>query len=83
VRVNGIVHLRRMLPEGATVPLGWIAVGDPDEILPPYEHGRIWAIQKSLDLFGVEQPRGVFRSLPVPQFVLPQPSRSQAIGGST
>src|SRR5262249_20510410 len=39
IHIGTIVHLRRMLPEGATVPLGWIAVGDPDEILPPYEHG--------------------------------------------
>jgi len=27
VRVNAIVHLRTVLPAGATVPLGWIAVG--------------------------------------------------------
>jgi carbonic anhydrase/acetyltransferase-like protein (isoleucine patch superfamily) len=60
VRVNGIVHLRTVLPEGATVPRGWIAVGDPAEILPPHEHDRIWAIQKALDfpryVFGVERP---------------------------
>jgi carbonic anhydrase/acetyltransferase-like protein (isoleucine patch superfamily) len=60
VRINGIVHLRTALPEGATVPLGWIAVGDPAEILPPHEHERIWAIQKALDfpryVFGVERP---------------------------
>jgi carbonic anhydrase/acetyltransferase-like protein (isoleucine patch superfamily) len=40
VRVNGIVHLRASLPEGATVPLGWIA-GDPVKILPPHEHERV------------------------------------------
>jgi carbonic anhydrase/acetyltransferase-like protein (isoleucine patch superfamily) len=60
VRINGIVHLRTVLPEGATVPLGWIAVGEPAEILPPQEHERIWAIQKALDfphyVFGVERP---------------------------
>src|SRR5262249_950721 len=60
VRVNAIVHLRTVLPAGATVPLGWIAVGDPAEILPPHEHERIWAIQKELDfpryVFGVERP---------------------------
>ena len=59
MRINGIVHLRTVLPEDATVPLGWVAVGDPAEILPP-QHERIWAIQKALDfprhLFGVEQP---------------------------
>ena len=60
VRINGIVHLRTTLPEDATVPLGWIAVGDPAEILPPHEHERIWSIQKALDfpgyVFGVERP---------------------------
>ena len=29
--------------------LGWIAVGDPAEILPPEAHERIWEIQKALD----------------------------------
>ena len=38
-----------MLPAGATVPIGWIAVGDPAEILPPDQHERVWAIQKPLD----------------------------------
>jgi carbonic anhydrase/acetyltransferase-like protein (isoleucine patch superfamily) len=60
VRINGIVHLRTGLPEDAIVPLGWIAVGDPAEILPPHEHDRIWAIQQTLDfpryVFGVERP---------------------------
>jgi carbonic anhydrase/acetyltransferase-like protein (isoleucine patch superfamily) len=60
VRINGIVHLRTVLPEDAVVPLGWIAVGDPAEILPPHEHERIWAIQQKLDfpryVFGVERP---------------------------
>ena len=31
------------------MPIGWVAVGDPAEILPPDEHGRIWAIQKPLN----------------------------------
>ena len=35
VRINGIVHVKTVLPAGATVPLGWIAVGSPAEILPP------------------------------------------------
>lgn len=60
VRINGIVHLRTALPPGATVPLGWIAVGDPAHILPPDRHDDIWAVQKALDfprhVFGVERP---------------------------
>jgi carbonic anhydrase/acetyltransferase-like protein (isoleucine patch superfamily) len=60
VRINGLVHLRTRLPEDAVVPINWIAVGDPAEILPPDQHERIWAIQKPLDfpryVFGVERP---------------------------
>jgi hypothetical protein len=60
VRINGIVHLRTKLPAGALVPLGWIAVGDPAQILPPDRHDAIWAVQKPLDfpraVFGVERP---------------------------
>jgi carbonic anhydrase/acetyltransferase-like protein (isoleucine patch superfamily) len=60
VRINGIVHLRTRLPADATVPIGWIAVGDPASILPPDRHDEIWAIQKGLDfpkfVFGVERP---------------------------
>jgi len=49
VRINGVVHVRTRLPAGGLVPIGWVAVGDPAEILPPSEHDRIWAIQRSLD----------------------------------
>jgi len=60
VRINGIVHVRTVLGEDDTVPLGWIAVGDPARILPPDRHDEIWAIQKALDfpgtVFGVERP---------------------------
>jgi hypothetical protein len=31
------------------VPIGWIAVGNPAQILPPGEHDRIWAIQQPLN----------------------------------
>ncbi len=49
VRINAVVHLRTRVPAGATVPIGWVAVGDPCEILPPGEHDRIWSLQKPLD----------------------------------
>jgi len=59
VRINGIVHLKTTLPADAVVPIGWIAVGDPVEILPPKDHDRIWAIQEPLDfprtIFGLER----------------------------
>jgi carbonic anhydrase/acetyltransferase-like protein (isoleucine patch superfamily) len=49
VRVNGIVHVSSDVPAGATVPLGWVAVGNPAEILPPDQHEKIWAIQRPLN----------------------------------
>lgn len=60
VRINGIVHIKTVLPPDSVVPLNWIAVGDPAQILPPDQHERIWAIQETLDFpkvaFGVERP---------------------------
>ena len=35
VRINGVVHLSSTLAADSTVPIGWVAVGDPAEILPP------------------------------------------------
>ncbi len=52
VRIRGVVHLRTRLPEKATVPIGWVAVGDPVRILPPQEHDSIWAVQRELDFPG-------------------------------
>jgi carbonic anhydrase/acetyltransferase-like protein (isoleucine patch superfamily) len=49
VRVHAIVHLRTRLEPGATVPIGWVAVGDPAHILPPDKHDEIWAVQKPLN----------------------------------
>jgi carbonic anhydrase/acetyltransferase-like protein (isoleucine patch superfamily) len=59
VRINGVVHIKTRIPAGTTVPIGWVAVGDPAEILPSKEHDRIWAIQERLDfpgeVFGMER----------------------------
>jgi carbonic anhydrase/acetyltransferase-like protein (isoleucine patch superfamily) len=59
VRINGVVHLRTVLEEGAVVPIGWVAIGDPAAILPPDRHDEIWAVQEALDfpgqVFGVDR----------------------------
>jgi carbonic anhydrase/acetyltransferase-like protein (isoleucine patch superfamily) len=52
VRINGVVHLRTALPAETTVPIGWIAVGDPVQILPPDRHDEIWTAQRELDFPG-------------------------------
>jgi carbonic anhydrase/acetyltransferase-like protein (isoleucine patch superfamily) len=49
VRINGIVHLKTRLAPGSSVPIGWIAVGDPARILSPDKHDEIWEIQKPLN----------------------------------
>jgi carbonic anhydrase/acetyltransferase-like protein (isoleucine patch superfamily) len=60
VRINATVHLLTKLPEDATVPIDWVAVGDPARILPPEAHDEIWAIQEPLnfpkEIFGVDRP---------------------------
>ena len=59
VRINGVVHLKSYLGAGATVPIGWVAVGEPASILPPDQHDKIWAIQKPLnfplEIYGVDR----------------------------
>ncbi|GAA2067830.1 gamma carbonic anhydrase family protein [Microbacterium hatanonis] len=52
VRINAIVHLRTELPPETVVPISWVAVGDPVQILPPDRHEEIWAAQRELDFPG-------------------------------
>ena len=49
VRINAVVHLKSHLAPGEIVPIGWVAVGDPAQVLPPGEHERIWSVQKPLN----------------------------------
>lgn len=75
VRVNGVVHLRTMLSPGTTVPIGWIAVGDPPVILPPKDHEGIWAVQEPLNF-----PRTVFglERAPAGETIMPEMTRRYA-----
>lgn len=52
VRINGVVQVNTRLEADTVVPIGWVAVGDPAEILPPDAHDRIWEIQRALDFTG-------------------------------
>lgn len=52
VRINAVVHLRTVLAPQTTVPIGWVAVGDPALVLSPDRHDDIWAAQKELDFPG-------------------------------
>ena len=59
VRVNGVVHLRSHLPPGTTVPIGWVAVGNPIQLFSPDRHDDIWAVQEPLNfplaVYGVDR----------------------------
>jgi carbonic anhydrase/acetyltransferase-like protein (isoleucine patch superfamily) len=59
VRINGVVHLRTRLQPDTTVPIGWVAVGDPAAVLPPDEHEEIWVRQEPLNfplaVYGIER----------------------------
>jgi len=59
VRVNGVVHVNSVVPPGATVPIAWVAVGDPARYFPPSDHEGIWSVQEPLDfpgtVYGVER----------------------------
>jgi carbonic anhydrase/acetyltransferase-like protein (isoleucine patch superfamily) len=59
VRINAVVHINSALREGATVPIGWIAVGDPADLFPPDAHEELWTAQRRMDfprtVFGIER----------------------------
>lgn len=59
VRINGVVHIKSHLPPGETVPIGWVAIGQPAEVLPPTEHERISQILQALNfrltVYGLER----------------------------
>jgi len=67
VRIHGIVHLKSVLPPGAVVPIGWVAVGDPIQILPPDQHEQIWKIQQPLNfpltVYGIDRSEVTMQKL--------------------
>ena len=52
VRIHAVVQVNSRLHDGAVVPIGWVAVGDPAQILSPDRHDEIWAIQRGLNFMG-------------------------------
>lgn len=59
VRINAVVHLRTDVPEDAVIPIGWVAIGSPAQVLSPDRHDEIAAAQRALDfpgyVFGVDR----------------------------
>lgn len=51
-RIGATVHLRTIVPAETVIPIGWVAVGNPAQILSPDRHEEIWAAQRELDFPG-------------------------------
>lgn len=56
------------IEDGASLPIGWIAVGDPAQFFSPDQHEQIWSVQKALDfpryVFGVDRDtQGVIKQI--------------------
>ena len=62
VRIDGVVHVRSVLPPNSLVPIKWIAVGDPAQLFSPDKHEEIDAILASMDfaeeVYGLERQSG-------------------------
>ena len=61
VRVHGIVHIKTRLPPDSVVPIGWVAIGDPAQIMPTQEHEKISEALAELNfpktVFGLDRAR--------------------------
>ena len=60
VRINGVVHVNSVLAPETTVPIGWIACGNPAQLFSPDRHDDLWAVQErmnfALTAYGIEGP---------------------------
>ena len=60
VRINAVVHIGSVLAPSATVPIGWIACGDPAELFSPDRHDDLWTVQQPLNFpltaYGIDRP---------------------------
>ncbi|MFC7622033.1 gamma carbonic anhydrase family protein [Microlunatus sp. GCM10028923] len=52
LRINSVLHVNSRLAPGTTVPIGWIAAGDPAELFSPDRHDELSAVQEGLDFPG-------------------------------
>jgi carbonic anhydrase/acetyltransferase-like protein (isoleucine patch superfamily) len=62
VRIDGIVHVRSVLPPNSLVPIKWLAVGDPAQLFPPDKHEEVDAVLSAMnfpeEVYGLERQPG-------------------------
>jgi carbonic anhydrase/acetyltransferase-like protein (isoleucine patch superfamily) len=51
-RINSIIHVNTRVVEASTIPIGWIAVGDPAQLFSPDRVEEYWPLLKALDFPG-------------------------------
>ena len=49
LRINSVLHVGSKLAADSTLPIGWIAVGDPAQSFSPDRHAELWEVQRALD----------------------------------
>ncbi len=52
MRINSVLQVNSRIGSGESLPIGWVAVGDPAQMFSPDRHDEIWAIQRELDFGG-------------------------------
>lgn len=59
IRIHAVVHVNAVLAPDTTVPISWIAVGDPAVLFSPDQHDALWEVQREADfpgtMFGVSR----------------------------
>jgi len=63
LRVNSVLHVNSHLVPESTIPIGWIAVGNPAQLFSPDQHEELWEVQAELDFSGTVY--GVPRDTPM------------------
>jgi carbonic anhydrase/acetyltransferase-like protein (isoleucine patch superfamily) len=63
MRINSVLQVNSRIRAGESLPIGWVAVGDPAQMFAPDRHDEIWAIQRELDfggtVYGVDKGSGM------------------------
>jgi carbonic anhydrase/acetyltransferase-like protein (isoleucine patch superfamily) len=52
VRIHAVIHVNSKLASDTTVPIAWIALGDPAQLFSPDRHNELWTVQEPLDFPG-------------------------------
>ena len=63
MRITRGLQVNSRIRAGESLPIGWVAVGDPAQMFAPDRHDEIWAIQRELDfggtVYGVDKGSGM------------------------